>query len=393
MDKNMIQGGQGRGGYIATEAWKPRGPAIEVSRTSSKSQARAVSEALEDNLRAVGNFYRNDKFSPVTEQEFIDRRSQVDPMGLVPESSVRGIDSSKANITGKTVEIGTYNMEWLGCDEKRMIGMDGKPTGAKPRTDEDYRSMAQVIRKSGAEVLGIQEISDEKALQSVIDHLNAPDRDGKKSNFQYILGQSGTRDDGSSQRIGFIYNADKLDLDRSSVHEIPTPRAQQIANDSQGGRKMTLRQPLAASFKSKEGGFDFTLVCMHLKAGGKKTQHIRLAQAEEVGKWKQDRIAAGGDRDIIMVGDFNSELNSGTTRVFGEGGDTHFTTAETYARKYYTHARSGRVIDHIAVSEGGALEEYIPGTTGTINDRNRSSDHRMVVGSFRDVDNDYLILY
>ena len=51
MDKNMIQGGQGRGGYIATEAWKPRGPAIEVSRTSSKSQARAVSEALEDNLR------------------------------------------------------------------------------------------------------------------------------------------------------------------------------------------------------------------------------------------------------------------------------------------------------------------------------------------------------
>jgi predicted extracellular nuclease len=298
----------------------------------------------------------------------------VDPLGLVPDEAKTGVNTSKTNIDGKTVEVGTFNMEWLGCDEARMF-FKGKPTGAQPRTEQDYQKMADAIKQSGAEVMAVQEISDEKALQKVL---------GNLPGYDYILGTTGKRDDGKNQMVGIIYNGDKVECDKSSVTEIMEAQVPHLAGDGH------LRAPLAAKFKSKEGGFDFTIVSMHLKAGQKgNCRQIRDAQVSVINKWAQDRMASDGDKDIVFAGDFNDTLNSSTTKKLGEGTDLHMVTSESAIRDEWSHPVTHRLIDHIGVTtaNGGSLEEYIPGTTGVVKEK-VSSDHRPVVSSFKDVDND-----
>jgi len=100
-------------------------------------------------------------------------------------------------------------------------------------------------------------------------------------------------------------------------------------------------------------------------------------------------MAGGNDKDVIIVGDFNDTLNSSTTRNLGEGKDFHMTTSEAAARNEWSHPVTRRLIDQIGVTtaQGGSLEEYIPGSTGVVREKT-TSDHRLVVGSFKDVDND-----
>jgi endonuclease/exonuclease/phosphatase (EEP) superfamily protein YafD len=129
---------------------------------------------------------------------------------------------------------------------------------------------------------------------------------------------------------------------------------------------------------------------MHLKAGQKgNCRQIRDAQVSVINKWAQDRMASDGDKDIVFAGDFNDTLNSSTTKKLGEGTDLHMVTSESAIRDEWSHPVTHRLIDHIGVTtaNGGSLEEYIPGTTGVVKEK-VSSDHRPVVSSFKDVDND-----
>ena len=59
--------------------------------------------------------------------------------------------------TTQFVTIGTFNMEWLG---------DGVGD-TKKRTDADYLRIADIIEKTGADVIGIQEVENEAALKKV----------------------------------------------------------------------------------------------------------------------------------------------------------------------------------------------------------------------------------
>jgi len=373
-DKLGIIGKKKESGYLIAKR------DIQKAKMNHSSGEVDTVEGKGKHLKATNDFYKSKDadFSPLDtkgDQAYEARKKLVDPLGLVPDTAKTGIDKSKANIDGKTVEVGSFNMEWLGCDEKRMYRRSGKPTGAKPRTEEDYKKMADVIKKSGAEVMGVQEISDEKALKKVLSYLPG---------FDCVLGKTGVRDDGASQRVGLIYNSNKVELDKSSITEIKEAQVPELMGDDH------LRAPLAAKFKSKEGGFDFTVVSMHLKAGQKsKPRKIREGQVEKINDWAQDRMASGVDKDIIFVGDLNDTLNSKTTKKLGEGKSIHMTTAESAARDEWSHPVTHRLIDHIGVTtgEGGSSEEYIPGTTGAIKDR-VTSDHRAIVSSFKDVDND-----
>jgi len=376
MNDNMSIGAKKDSGYIIAN--QKTGQAKNVNRVVSEGTTRVENQG--EHLKAVKGFYKDDRgsFTPVNDNSdaaFEARKQLVDPHGLVPDEVKTGIEKHKTNIDGQTIEIGTFNMEWLGCEEKRLHRPDGRPTGATPRTDEDYKKMADAIKTTGAEVMGVQEISDEKALQKVLGHLPG---------FDYVIGKTGVREDGSSQMLAIIYNSDKVECDKSSVTEIKEAQVSDLLGDDH------LRAPLAAKFKSKEGGFDFTLVNMHLKAGQKPDmKKIREAQVERINDWAQDRMASGGDKDIVFVGDFNDTLNSSTTRKLGEGTSLHMATSEAAARGDWSHPVTKRLIDHVGVTTtgGGSLEEYIPGTTGALRER-VPSDHRPVVSSFKDVDND-----
>lgn len=382
----MINTNQTTDGYLISRTTANQRPMQAGAASSGKSNS--LPEVKNQHMKAMENFYRGDnsQFTSVESgnrtgagnsdpRVFEARKKLVDPLGLVPEQAKTGVDRSKTNIDGKTVEVGTFNMEWLGCDEARMF-FNGKPTGAQPRTEQDYQKMADAIKQSGAEVMAVQEISDEKALQKVV---------GNLPGYDYVLGTTGKREDGKSQMVGIIYNGEKITCDKSSVTEIMEAQVPELAGDGH------LRAPLAAKFKSKEGGFDFTMVAMHLKAGQKgDCKQIRDAQVSVINKWAKDRMAAGEDKDIIFAGDFNDTLNSSTTRKLGEGTDLHMVTSEAAIRDEWSHPVTHRLIDQIGVTtvNGGSLEEYIPGTTGVVRGERVTSDHRPVVASFKDVDND-----
>lgn len=277
----------------------------------------------------------------------------------VREEGAAGIDTTKINRDGKTIEVGAFNTEWLGSDKIR------------PRTDEDYEKLAGIIKKSGAEVMSLEEVSDEKALGRVLKHL---------PNYDYVIGKSGTYQDGQNQRVAFIYNKDKVECDKSSVTEIEEAKA---GYD-------TLRAPLSAKFKSKDGGFDFTLVGVHLKARmDEKSMKKREAQADALSGWIKNKTAAEPDKDIIVVGDYNDFIDSNTVKKLGAGDSLQMTTAEPASRGEFSHhGEYQSLIDHIGVTKGkGAAEEYIPNTTYVV-PGDSNSDHSPVVSSFTTQDND-----
>jgi len=287
-----------------------------------------------------------------------------------------GISQGTAEKGGTTVEIGSYNMEWLG-DSKE-----------KPRNDKDYAMLAQVIKDSGVEVMGIQEIADEKGLQKVVSNLPG---------FDYILGTTGIRDNGKKQFIGIIYNTEKVQCDKSSVKELKEAQVPHLMGDNH------LRAPLIVDMKADN--FSFTLVNVHMKSkrgekGGKVS--VREEQAKVINKWMKEQIASGKDKDIILVGDCNDFLDSKCMKTLTDG-VMQFATEEAKAKGEYSNIPWKSLIDQIGITVvninggpvGGAVANYIKDSTHVFdtrkypNHKKWGSDHMPVVASFKtDVDVD-----
>ena len=287
-----------------------------------------------------------------------------------------GISQGTAEKGGTTVEIGSYNMEWLG-DSKE-----------KPRNDKDYAMLAQVIKDSGVEVMGVQEIADEKGLQKVVSNLPG---------FDYILGTTGIRDNGKKQFIGIIYNTERVQCDKNSVKELKEAQVAHLMGDNH------LRAPLIVDMKADN--FSFTLVNVHMKSkrgekGGKVS--IRDEQAKIINKWMKDQIASGKDKDIILVGDCNDFIDSKCMKLLTDG-VMQFATEEAKAKGEYSNIPWKSLIDQIGITVvninggpvGGAVANYIKDSTHVFDTRKYpghqkwGSDHMPVVASFKtDVDVD-----
>jgi len=246
---------------------------------------------------------------------------------------------------GKTATIGTFNIEWLGT---------------KKRKDSDYKQIAQVIKDTGAQILGIQEVSDEKALKIVMKNL--PD-------YGYILGKSG------GQRVGVIFDKKRVEYDVNSIDQI---------DEAQVGSR--LRAPLLVDMKI-DGGFDFTFVVTHLKAMfDDKAIATRTEQAKQINKWITEHHKNNEDKDLVMVGDFNDFVGSDSLKPLGKGGNVHFLT-EGLPKSFYSNIPYKGLIDHCVVTnvEGGSMEEVLPGSIHTINEKDYPnylesvSDHKPVV--------------
>ena len=246
---------------------------------------------------------------------------------------------------GKTATIGTFNIEWLGT---------------KKRKESDYKQIAQVIKDTDAQILGIEEVSDEKALKTVMKNL--PD-------YGYILGKSG------GQKVGVIFDKKRVKYDVNSIDQI---------DEAQVGAK--LRAPLLVNMKIDDG-FDFTFVVAHLKAMfDEKAIATRTEQATRLNEWIGKHMEGNEEKDLIVVGDFNDFVGSDSLKPLGNGGNVHFLT-EGLPKSFYSNIPYKGLIDHCVVTnvQGGAIEEVVPGSIHTINEKDYPnylesvSDHKPVV--------------
>jgi endonuclease/exonuclease/phosphatase family metal-dependent hydrolase len=262
-----------------------------------------------------------------------------------------------------TVNIGTFNVEWLGSEQAG---------GLRPRTDKDYNDMASIIKDSGANIMGLEEVGTEEALRKLVGYLPG---------FDYIMGTTGVRDGGKSQRIAIIYDTAKVQCDKSSMEEIKEVMVPEIAGE---GR---LRAPVAVNMKS--GDFDFTFVACHMKARmDDQGRAIRMAQAEKMNEWIDNKVK-NGEKDVIVVGDFNDFVDSPPLKKMNS--QLYFVTKEAAEKGEYSNIKFKSVIDQIGVSTvaGGARENFIPGSVSAPDIGpypgfvKRISDHRPMVASFR----------
>lgn len=158
----------------------------------------------------------------------------------------------------------------------------------KPGAFTNKNLLKETIYATGADLLAVQEIYNDSSFKSFVAK--------KLDNYDLTLSRCGG---GGSQKLGFIYNTRVLEL--ISVRE--DSRVTNAMDDYYCG---SLRPALIGVFKVKRTGQTFAAISVHLKAGsGNRNFNRRATQYRLVGDIMTE-LEAGGQRNILAMGDFNT---------------------------------------------------------------------------------------
>lgn len=256
------------------------------------------------------------------------------------------------------VVMGTFNIAWLGDGMNDRID----------RTTEDYRRIAEVIRQTDADILGLQEIENTAAVDSVLKHLPGYDR---------IVGRTGRQ-----QNVAVIYR-DGMNV---RLVEEYMPVAIQEGRNRPG-----------LIVQCSAGNFDWLMMVVHFKSTSRydstqqmkeESRETRRRQAAEVLDWVRGVVEHTDEKDVVLVGDFND-----TPTRKKEPTLTALTSSDllTFLTTDLTSCRNStwKVIDHIVVSPS-ARGRFIDGTLFmwnvydqyTKDEAKNISDHCPIVAQF-----------
>ena len=252
------------------------------------------------------------------------------------------------------LEVATWNLEYF------------------PQTVNTVEEVARIIEALDIDLYAIQEINDTTAFRDLLGRL--PEYDGRFSSDVYSWGYLKT---------GLIYRRSQISVSR----------VRQIFEDDWYA---FTRPPLVADVAAQRSGarFDFVLIVLHLKAGSDADDRNRRQEAvEKLKTYLDDEIASGQEKDYLVVGDWNDELDDAGDNVFtaflNDLDNYRFLTASLAGKQQQaSFPRYGTLIDHILISRD-ALAEYDGGSTETLRlDEEvdgyeiRISDHRPVMAVF-----------
>lgn len=228
-------------------------------------------------------------------------------------------------ITTGVAAIGSFNIKWFGVN------------GPEPRTDEDVRAIADVIKATDAALLGLQEIGDETMMSRLVAYLPG---------YRYVLGRSGR-----GQRCAFLW-----DTARASVGRVAE---WSDINDGLERSEGTLRAPLLA--QARVGNFDFLLVNVHLKAMfDARSIRMRRTQTRRLRARLDTWLAENADKDAIVVGDFNDfDDSAALAALTGErrNGIGFVNAGARLPDSAITHLDPNGRIDHVLVSSPAVSQE------------------------------------
>lgn len=268
-----------------------------------------------------------------------------------------GCSTSSWN-SGTTASVGTFNIEWLGDGVNDKI----------PRTDAEYLLIADVIARTGVDVMAVQEIENSAALHKVLRYLK--DYDG-------AVGEMG-----GAQNVGVVY---KKGIDVTVVGNYAP---------LQLDRPDRLRPGLI--LECRKGAFGWLQLCVHLKSTSRydstpamanESRELRTQQAEVLSRFADSVLKSGKQENVIIAGDFNdfpTRRNNPTLNVLKNGPLTFLTSnMQSCANPKWT------TIDHVLVSASAAKRvmpdgvrmEHLADFLGE-EDAKRVSDHCPVIVVF-----------
>jgi endonuclease/exonuclease/phosphatase family metal-dependent hydrolase len=185
------------------------------------------------------------------------------------------------------------------------------------RDDAEIAQIAQAVRD--VEVLAVGELNDPDALQRMAEELGpswewaaTPSKVGRTAN--------------TKEFYGFLWDAGRVEL-VGSVQVDPDPG------------DLFDREPAWATFRTTDGGLDFTVIAVHITWGsrvGPRKAEIRALPAV----WQRVQATTDDDDDLILVGDFNRNVGddafdgllslSGVIRANEDTPPTHISSNTTY---------------------------------------------------------------
>jgi endonuclease/exonuclease/phosphatase family metal-dependent hydrolase len=270
------------------------------------------------------------------------------------------------------LQLATFNASWL------WSSYEG---GYVPRNAVDYAMVASLFDAFDLEVVALQEIGGEGAMELL----------GLAEHWAWTLGDSGW-----SQNPGILWRSDRV-------------RVENVRELDLAINEWPSKEPLVAEVSSLEGELAFTLVVVHTKPyAGNEDAAQRYAQLEELHAWLVDELPteaeAPFDVQVVVAGDFNdtfTALNASfpSLEVFDDDPGFTYVTREC---DDYSQIPYRSLIDHIVLSEpllgawgqgeedGGceviAHDEISPWSDydGGFSGRQNISDHRPVWAFLRE---------
>jgi len=243
--------------------------------------------------------------------------------------------------------------------------------------DQTISNVVEIITDLDADIYGMQEMEDTVSFRRLLDSI--PDYGGLFSSDVYSSG--------NYQKTAVIYKKDLVQI--SNVEMLFT-------GDSYRFPRPPLKVYVTAFHHQKT--FDFTLIVLHLKAlGGSGNEARRRSACEKLKNYLDVEIANSVDKDFMVIGDWNDELNDpfpdNVFQVFLDNPQDYTFLTEDLASDPVNNATYiggyQSVIDHILISED-VREEYTAGSTEVLKIDlffsaylSEVSDHRPVGSIFK----------
>jgi len=229
--------------------------------------------------------------------------------------------------------------------------------------------VTQLIRDLDVDMFGLQEMDDATSFYRLLDSL--PEYNGIVSTYPTDI-----------LKLGILYKKDFISISN------PT---QIFTNDWYAFP----RPPFMAYVEVKKENtikFDFTLIVLHLKAmGGENNEARRRDACEKLHIYINDNILNSADKDVIVLGDWNDELDDpvedNVFQIFlNDTANYTFLTSSIIGQHSYPGYPS--LIDHIMISNDAKIE-YGNGNIKILdldyqfaNYSGYVSDHRPVLAQF-----------
>lgn len=214
--------------------------------------------------------------------------------------------------------------------------------------NQTVTDVAEIIRDLDADIYGMQEIEDTLSFRQLINNL--PEYDGIYSSDIYGGGEY--------QKTAVVYRKNLV---------VISDKEMLFTNDSYSFPRPPLKVYIRAGSPPQQ--FDFTLIVQHLKAlEGEENEARRRSACEELKRYLDQQIVSNADKDFIVIGDWNDELDDPVAdnvfQVFLNDPQNYWFLTEIFARNASnnnTYIGFPSVIDHILIT-GDLRNEYTGGT-------------------------------
>jgi endonuclease/exonuclease/phosphatase family metal-dependent hydrolase len=266
-----------------------------------------------------------------------------------------GLENAPAKAE-QSFRLTTYNIENLfdAHDDPSLTGRNDDADETKP--EHELTATAMAIRAVNPDVLCIQEVESEAALLEYRDNYLSD------MGYEYVVSIDAGNDRGiensvlSRFPISNVQNWPNMPL--GGVH----PEKYGTQKNWYAGEPINFRRsPLMVDLEipSSEDGktWTLTLFVMHHKSGRFNT-YWREAEATGTLKLIKDVLAADKDRAIVLLGDFNAEVDDQSVQTYLKGGFVDIFADHTSKTETITH-ESGRRIDLILANKA-ALSRMNP---------------------------------